>query len=168
MMSHHIVTIALVTWSYAVGFLPVGVIVLLLHDVSDVPLDLLKMANYLKLEGVKGLFVTETLYVIVLGTWIYMRIYLYPSKLLYTTLFENREATMAASVAHDFTILFPNPGPPYWLIFNIWMIALYCLHIWWGFLLLRILIRISSSSVHDAGKDEYEGSSESSESEKED
>ncbi|KUF89270.1 hypothetical protein AM588_10002152 [Phytophthora nicotianae] len=53
MMTHHVVTIALVTWSYAVGFLPVGVVVLLLHDMTDIPLDMLKMANYLKMEGVR-------------------------------------------------------------------------------------------------------------------
>jgi ceramide synthetase len=140
MMSHHVVTIALVTWSYVVGLLPVGVIVLLLHDLSDVPLDMLKMANYLKMEGPRGFFASEVLFAVLLVDWFYFRIYLYPTKLLYTTFVQNREASMSPENAYDYTILFPNPGPPSWLLFNVLLGTLYLLHIWWGFLLVRVLI----------------------------
>lgn len=165
MMTHHVVTIALVTWSYVVGFLPVGVIVLLLHDLSDIPLDMLKMANYLKLEGVHGLFTSEFLFAVVLIDWAYLRIYLYPTKLLYTTLIENREASMTLEDAHDFTQLFPNPGPPSWLLFNVLLVTLYCLHIWWGFLLVRVLIGTLKKGAHETGKEQYEGTSSDSEME---
>ena len=33
--------------------------VLAVHDISDIPCDLVKMANYLQLEGASGLFLTE-------------------------------------------------------------------------------------------------------------
>eukprot|EP00976_Prorocentrum_cordatum_P076357 1182275-Prorocentrum_minimum.AAC.1 len=39
--------------------LPIGLVVLAIHDSSDVVLDLMKMANYLKLEGLKSLFLVE-------------------------------------------------------------------------------------------------------------
>ena len=53
---HHIVTIALVTTSTEHNYMSTGVMVLLVHDSSDVILDLMKMANYLKLEGWRGCF----------------------------------------------------------------------------------------------------------------
>lgn len=165
MMTHHVVTIALVTWSYAIGFLPVGVVVLILHDFTDIPLDMLKMANYLKLEGFPGLFVSEIMFVITLFYWVWFRIYLYPTKLLYTTGVELREAAMSMEDAHDWTNLFPNPGPPSWLLFNVLLSTLYLLHIWWGFLLLRVLIGVLTKGAHETGKDEYEGTSSDSENE---
>ncbi|KAJ0408497.1 hypothetical protein P43SY_006427 [Pythium insidiosum] len=166
MMTHHVVTIALITWSYAIGFLPVGVIVLLLHDISDVPLDVLKMANYLKLEGVRGFFACEILYVILVIEWVYFRTYLYPVKLLNTTLFENRESCMPMPEARDLTIL--SPCVPSWFLFNALLITLYCLHIWWGFLIVRLLFGIISKGAHETGKDEYEGTSDSDSDSKED
>lgn len=162
MMTHHVVTIALVTWSYAIGFLPVGVIVLLLHDMTDVPLDMLKMSNYLKMEGVPGLFTTEILFVTTIALWFYYRIYQYPMKLLYTTIWDSREATMPIADAHDFTQLFPHPGPQSWLLFNMLLTTLYCLHIYWGILLVRILIGVVTKGTHDSAKEEYEGTSSDS------
>ncbi|POM66056.1 Longevity-assurance protein (LAC1) [Phytophthora palmivora] len=168
MMTHHVVTIALVTWSYAVGFLPVGVVVLLLHDMTDIPLDMLKMANYLKMEGAQGLFTSEILFVTTIVLWFYYRIYQYPTKLLYTTMVENREASMTMADAHDFTQLFPHPGPPSWLLFNVLLTTLYCLHIWWGLLLVRVLIGVVTKGAHDTAKEEYEGTSSDSDNENKD
>ncbi|OQS02492.1 hypothetical protein THRCLA_05134 [Thraustotheca clavata] len=167
MMTHHVVTIALVSWSYALGYLPVGVLILIVHDASDVPLDLLKMANYMKLEGPKGLFITEILFAIVLGIWFYVRIYLYPFKLINSVFWENREACMLPSEAHDLSIL-RFPGVPMWFGFNTLLITLYLLHIWWGFLLVRLLVNVMTKSIHNTAKDEYEGTSSDSEASKED
>ncbi|ETV82902.1 hypothetical protein H257_04675 [Aphanomyces astaci] len=161
MMSHHVVTIALVAWSFAVGFLPVGVLVLFLHDASDVPLDLLKMANYLKLEDRKGFFLSEVLFAVMLTVWVYFRVYLFPSKLIYTAFWENREACCLPHEAHDLSIIFPSPGPPSWLAFSLLLSCLYVLHIWWTFLILRLLKGVLTKSVHDVAEDEYEGASDS-------
>jgi hypothetical protein len=166
MMTHHVVTIALVTWSYAIGFLPVGVIVLIIHDLSDVPLDLLKMANYLKLEGLRGAFVSEILFVTLVIDWIYFRIWLFPTKALNTTLFENREACMPLDEARNMWNL--NPCIPSYFLFNALLITLYCLHIWWGFLILRLLVGVFTKGTHESGKQEYEGSSDDSDDDKED
>ena len=53
-MLHHCVTVALVLFSYLNGELAIGVIVLLVHDCSDILLDMMKMANYLKVENTHG------------------------------------------------------------------------------------------------------------------
>ena len=89
MMTHHIVTIALVAGSYTGGYLPIGTTILFLHDLSDVPLDMLKMVNYAKLEGKQGYFATEITFVLLLVEWFYFRVYLFPTKLVYSAMFES-------------------------------------------------------------------------------
>ena len=49
----------------------------LLHDLSDVPLDLMKMANYLCIDGdskfgdgLGGMFITEIMYVVNMVSWV--------------------------------------------------------------------------------------------------
>ena len=51
MYLHHIVTIMLVWGSYSYNYLRIGTGVLFVHDSSDIFVDLLKIFNYLKLEG---------------------------------------------------------------------------------------------------------------------
>ena len=57
--------------------LQIGVIVLWVHDVSDIPLDLLKIFNYCQLEGPKGLFLVELDYIATLASWAYYRFFVY-------------------------------------------------------------------------------------------
>ena len=47
-------TIALVWGSYSYNYVRIGTVVLYLHDLSDIMVDLLKLTNYMKLEGPKG------------------------------------------------------------------------------------------------------------------
>ncbi|GAB9467870.1 hypothetical protein Gpo141_00005202, partial [Globisporangium polare] len=65
----------------------------------------------------------------------------------------------------DFTILFPSPGPPSWLLFNVLLGTLYLLHIWWGLLFIRMLKGALTKGTSETGKEEYEGTSSDSESE---
>jgi hypothetical protein len=83
MYAHHLVTIGLVWSSYSMNYVRVGTVVLLLHDSSDIVADLLKLANYLKLEGSKGLFLVEALFLGNLASWAYTRLYLYPLRVLW-------------------------------------------------------------------------------------
>lgn len=48
---------------------------LLVHDISDITVDLLKLFNYLDISGARHLFLTEIIFIINLGMWIYWRLY---------------------------------------------------------------------------------------------
>jgi len=83
MWVHHLVTIALIGLSYTMGYVRIGVLVLLMHDSSDIVIDLLKTTNYMKLEGLSHLFLVELCFVTNLFTWGYSRLYLYGYHVVY-------------------------------------------------------------------------------------
>ncbi|XP_064401149.1 ceramide synthase 5-like [Halichondria panicea] len=51
MFVHHITTLALLTFAYTVNMLQTGMLIALVHDLSDVPLELAKMLHYASYEG---------------------------------------------------------------------------------------------------------------------
>lgn len=163
MMTHHVLTIMLVAFCYINQYLPFGLCILYLHDVSDISLDLLKMVNYIKLGGSQGLFVTEISFAVVLINWFYFRVYLFPQKILQSTMFDSvRLCPPSSSLGAKF---FPDTLP-YYAAINGMLSALWVLHIWWSFLILRLLAGIFTKGTHQSAEDEYEGVS--SDSDKED
>lgn len=63
--------------SAAMGFYRIGLLVLLAHDISDITVDLLKLCNYLDLSGPRFLFLTEIMFAVNMGMWIYWRLYVH-------------------------------------------------------------------------------------------
>ena len=78
MLAHHLVTLALLGLSYWFNTLRLGVVVMLLHDASDIVIDVLKLFNYLGLEGRRHLFAVELTFATNFVTWAYARLYLLP------------------------------------------------------------------------------------------
>ena len=48
MFAHHVVTIGLVAGSGAHGYFRIAVVILAVHDTSDIGVDMLKLVNYLQ------------------------------------------------------------------------------------------------------------------------
>jgi len=160
MFSHHISTTILVAGSYSNGYHRIGLLILLVHDISDLPVDMLKMLNYLKLEGFRGFFLVEIMFATVILSWAYLRLWIFPSKLIYSTLIESHH--LAGRSAHDGEIwkdLFP-PGMPFWLVANVCLSVLYVCHWVWFRLFLKLLIKVIRLGPHKAGEDDYEGRSD--------
>jgi len=92
MMSiHHLVTIALLAVSYSMNLVAIGTVVLFLHDTSDIVVDLLKLANYLKLEGVRRGCLVELIFVTNFFTWGFCRLYKFATLILCSGLYGTRE-----------------------------------------------------------------------------
>jgi hypothetical protein len=168
MYTHHLVTIALVGMSWAVGYLRIGLLVLWIHDVSDIFVDLLKMVNYLKLEDKRGYFASEIAYVACVAGWFYWRLYQYPFKVLhaalvvpYTVLLKTPREAIQLLPALGLEI-FPT-DLPYHLESNALLFLLLGLHIYWFHLFVMIGFRILTESVREASRQEYEGDSDDDE-----
>jgi len=78
MYAHHAVTLLLVVGSYANGDKRIGALVLLLHDSSDILVDMLRLGHDLGMDGASGFFFAEISFVANLFTWAYVRLYRFP------------------------------------------------------------------------------------------
>jgi ceramide synthetase len=145
MMLHHCFTVGLVLNSLLGNELPVGMLILFIHDFSDVICDLIKMANYLKLEESHGLFITEFFFVLNLfGTWIYFRLYRFPFHVV-------KEAVM-----DYYLVACPDRKNQTLTLCMLW--GLCFLHCYWFALFIRLFIKLLTQSKKQAS-DGYEGQS---------
>ncbi|XP_076327474.1 ceramide synthase 6-like [Tachypleus tridentatus] len=139
MFIHHIITIMLLSFSWACNFWRIGTLVLVIHDFADIPLELTKMAKYIGHQQV-----TDSLFLIFAIAWIVSRLGLFPCRVIYSTLFE------AVAIIDMF---------PAYYIFNGLLCGLQILHLVWSWIILRIAFQAVSKGVKDLRSD---ASSESS------
>jgi hypothetical protein len=150
-----------VSWSW--GYVRIGLLVMYVHDVSDIFVDLLKMVNYLKLEGRPGWFGSELVYAACVVSWVYYRLYLYPARVIYAAfsvpwgLFALPEWTFSwwALLTREY-----GAHMPYYMEMNVCLFALLAMHVYWGYLLLMVGYRILTESAREASRREYEGDSD--------
>jgi len=147
MMLHHVMTVALVLYSLMEGELACGLVVLVVHDASDIVLDCMKMANYLKVEDAHGGYVTEILFVLnTYVVWPYLRMYYFP-KYVITAIYYGYPTNCGTEEV-------PWPGSSKGVLM---IMALFGLHCFWWLLLNRIALKMfRGADSHTAGDEEYE------------
>eukprot|EP01006_Ploeotia_vitrea_P052569 TRINITY_DN67704_c6_g2_i2.p1 TRINITY_DN67704_c6_g2~~TRINITY_DN67704_c6_g2_i2.p1 ORF type:complete len:237 (-),score=133.03 TRINITY_DN67704_c6_g2_i2:72-782(-) len=121
MFVHHLATITLVLFSYLTNFVRIGTLVLLVHDISDPIMEAAKLANYSQLGAVPD--VMFAIFAVVFGT---SRLYVYPKYVIYSAMYES-----LAEVGYFRS----------WYIFNGLLILLLCLHCFWFYLILRMVVQ---------------------------
>jgi len=120
---HHAVTIGLIWFSLVVGFWKIGTLILVVHDVCDVPLEAAKAARSLEMKN------TATAgFVVLIILWICTRMSVYPYKLIYSTYAETH-------------MEIPPDVMPFHFGFNAALMSLQVMHIYWFFLIIRAAIR---------------------------
>lgn len=139
-MLHHVVTLQLLTFSWVCNFTRVGMLVLLLHLVADIPLNIAKMCKYSGHETASNVF-----FVFFLLSWLATRCYFYPFWIMYSVFFE---AT---------TYMFM----PSAYVFMGLLTGLLALNLSWTFLILRMVFRTFITNtplrdLHEEGEEEDE------------
>jgi len=168
MYVHHLATIALVSLSFAHDQTRVGLVVLFLHDCSDIGIDILKLSNYLLLEGPSAFFLTEAAYALTMSTWFYFRLWYFPIHVIYKgTLWGlGYIGAEVLSVGGDLPPIFTLPyGSDIYkstfmvgTVCSVLLILLFIMHIWWFVLLGKILFRIlKNEDKRKIAHEEYEG-----------
>ena len=176
--AHHLVTILLVLGSWEAGgtAVRIGLLVLYVHDASDVFIDILKMVNYSKLEGARGFYASEIAYVAAVVSWGWFRFYQYPARVLKVAIVEAfrvrgppppGDGTLASALTQPLTVLLDyyaavraNVGIPVWAFGKYMLLFLLALHIYWGYMLAMVGYRILTESAREASRQEYEGASD--------
>ena len=176
--AHHLVTILLVLGSWEAGgtAVRIGLLVLYVHDASDVFIDLLKMVNYSKLEGARGFYASEIAYVAAIVSWGWFRFYQYPARVLKVAIVEAfrvrgppppGDGTLVSALAQPLPVLLDyyatvraSVGIPVWPFGKYMLLFLLALHIYWGYMLAMVGYRILTESAREASRQEYEGASD--------
>ncbi|MCI4390897.1 hypothetical protein PGIGA_G00128210, partial [Pangasianodon gigas] len=144
---HHIATIFLLGFSYCANYIRIGTLVMLVHDSSDFLLESAKMFNY---AGWKK--TCDSLFVVFAVVFLVTRLVVFPSKIIYTTLISSME------------VFQPFVG---YYFFNSLLLVLQFLHIFWAWLILRMIYKFLFLGKLD--KDERsDDESEADEEEEED
>ncbi|XP_043833535.1 ceramide synthase 4-like [Dromiciops gliroides] len=118
---HHFVAVTLLYLSYSANFMRIGALVLLLHDVSDVLLEVGKMFNYAKWKRS-----CDTTFLIFALVFFVSRLVFFPIKVLYNTYYLSRA--------------YFQPYFGFYLCNGLLMI-LQVLHVFWFYLILRMLFK---------------------------
>ncbi|GLC47300.1 hypothetical protein PLESTB_001742600 [Pleodorina starrii] len=126
-MIHHIVTSGLLIYSYSVNFTRVGVVVILIHDVSDIFLELAKLARYADRDDVG-----QPAFIVFFVSWVVCRVIIFPFYVIRSTLFEP-VVLVAACLGIE-----PRP---HWEIFNGLLLILFVLHLYWTVLIFQVIRR---------------------------
>nr|XP_004568752.1 ceramide synthase 3 [Maylandia zebra]XP_004568753.1 ceramide synthase 3 [Maylandia zebra] len=116
---HHLATLVLLSFSWCANYIRVGTLVMLIHDASDVFLESAKLFNYAKWEKT-----CKTLFVLFAIVFMVTRLIIFPFWLIHCT--------------WVYPVLY-YPAFFGYYFFNTMLVVLLCLHIFWAYLILRMI-----------------------------
>ncbi|XP_076065929.1 uncharacterized protein LOC143039581 [Oratosquilla oratoria] len=123
MLGHHMVTILLLTGCYITHTWRGGSLIILVHDVADVPLNGAKLFRYLNLEGV-----CNVVFVIFVVVWVASRLVYLPFWIVHSVLTE-----MIYIVVPMTTFMYILVG---------FLLSLIVIHCYWTVLIFRIIYKV--------------------------
>merc|ERR1719317_586105 len=143
MLIHHITTISLIMFSWTAHFTRIGTLVMILHDCADHLLELAKLFRYASYRKT-----CDAVFVVFSVVWVITRCGLYPSWILYSTLYD------VGWILEFFSAYY---------IFNSLLVTLQLLHILWTYFLFKAIHK----ALIKGGVDDQRSDSEPSEDENE-
>lgn len=118
MLFHHVVTVLLLGMSFVINGVQIGTLILLAHDISDVPLELAKLFKYVKYDRC-----AQISFGVFAFLFFVARLIIFPFFLLRSVLFE-----YPVVISHS----------PAWWIMVILLIILQGMHIYWFILIYQM------------------------------
>ncbi|KAG7487957.1 hypothetical protein MATL_G00029060 [Megalops atlanticus] len=138
MVVHHIITLALITFSYAFRYHNIGVLVLFLHDINDIQLEFTKLNVYFKTRGGSYYMVNDILSnmgsVSFSITWFWFRLYWFPLKVLYASCISSLESV---------------PNIPFYFFFNFLLFALLLMNIYWFLYIVLFVVKVLTGQMRE-------------------
>ncbi|CAK9143936.1 unnamed protein product [Ilex paraguariensis] len=126
MMSHHLITVFLIAYSYMTRFFRIGSVILALHDGSDVFLEAAKVFKYSEKE--LGASVCFGLFAI---SWFILRLILFPFLAIKSSSIYLCEVLRLSEVYHMFI----------YYVFNTMLLTLLVFHIYWWILIYSMITK---------------------------
>lgn len=140
---HHMATLTLLSFSWCANYIRVGTLVMLVHDASDVLLESAKLFNYAKWEKT-----CNSLFVVFATVFMVTRLVIFPFWIIH--------CTWVYPLDH-------YPAFFGYYFFNVMLVVLLMLHIFWAYLILRMVKKfLFGSLTKDERSDNEEDEGESS------
>lgn len=143
MVIHHIVTLSLLILSYCTSYHRLGLLVLVLMDITDIELEFAKTCVYLRdRQGASKTFtkICEILanlaFVAFSISWVIFRLHLYPTKVLFAT------GVVPFSILAETGQYFP-----FATVFNSLLGILFLMNIWWFYFIIDFLVSIACGKL---------------------
>lgn len=144
MFVHHVVTIALISFSWIVNLVRIGSLILILHDVADVFMEAAKICKYARWQRA-----CDALFAFFVVVWSVSRLFIFPFYILKSLIFESK-LHFDTYPALNMLIAF--------------LLVLQTLHVIWTCFIAKIVYRTVLAGKME--KDSRSSSSEMSEGEK--
>ena len=144
MVVHHVSTVTLISASYLLNFIPVGYLVMVLHDPVDVVLETAKVLFYMGRARPWALRAANHLFIVFAVTYFVTRLVLYPFIILRASLFGFQE----------YMDWFPGAT-----LINFFLVTLQFLHIFWMSLIIKSAVKkvvSGADTVEDSRSDDEE------------
>lgn len=140
MCIHHIITNMLVFISSTMRFTRIGSMVFLVHDISDVPVDLSKLANFVKWKKT-----TISFFVLMMLVWLATRMLIFPCVIMRSVFFETqflmiKNGGIVKQVHHDAWKV---------VIAGLLVCILALQFLWFGMMLKIGFVLVSKGETHD-------------------
>uniref|UniRef100_A0A0K0G437 Probable ceramide synthase lagr-1 (inferred by orthology to a C. elegans protein) n=1 Tax=Strongyloides venezuelensis TaxID=75913 RepID=A0A0K0G437_STRVS len=150
MIIHHFVALTLITLSYGSGHLLEGAFVLFLHDNTDLLLEITKICFYLQKRENGDYypilhFIGNLAFIAFAVFWFIFRLYWYPLKLLYTTVYAG-------------VYLGPQDSP-FFPILGFMLVVVLFMNIYWFNFIIRMIIRVCTTGEEPEDNREFDTAS---------
>lgn len=140
MIIHHVLTLVLITVSYATRYHKVGLLVIFVHDVTDILLEFTKCNVYLKNRGGKFYpyheHISNICFAAFTCAWYLFRLYWFPLKILYS-----------AGVVAVHRAYFRGAG--LYAFFNCLLWILLMLDIYWFYFIVLFLYKVATGQLKE-------------------
>eukprot|EP01084_Bolivina_argentea_P242045 406157_1 len=135
MLLHHFVTLSLISFCFITGHTGIGVLVTIIHDITDIPAYAIKLA-----VNTSSDILSVSVFAVLLFSWCYYRVYAFGYGVIYPLyLQEYKTRVLDGKGFHEMTV------------YVILLSTLCALHLFWIYLFLKIFIRYAKKGVvHDS------------------
>ncbi|GLD96095.1 hypothetical protein PINS_up004773 [Pythium insidiosum] len=137
MLLHHFATISLMIFSYSYDLTRIGMCVLMIHDVNDLLLETAKIFVYLNWETTANI-----LFGIFAVVWFIVRWAFYGYNILYSVYTEAYDSIVEPILKNGSYGGYPSSvWYWFWVVFSSFLGLLLVLHIFWGVLIVKMIVR---------------------------
>ncbi|XP_003744655.1 ceramide synthase 1 [Galendromus occidentalis] len=145
MATHHIICILLLWLSYVQRCHNVGILVLFLHDVSDIILEFLKIVIFMRNRQGRQYrvykFIGDLAFIVLISSWALSRLYYYPLKAMYST------SSLLLATKNEDVLTSCS------MIMNHMLYVIFIMDVYWFILISMILFKAMTGSLEDGVDD---------------